>query len=76
VGEQGHIAGALNIALEDLPNQLASLGEYEERMIVTICRTDKRSAKAAKLLAREGFADVHVARMGMTDWNKLGYEII
>ncbi len=45
-------------------------------MIVTICRTDKRSAKAAALLAREGFADVHVAKMGMTDWNNLGYEII
>lgn len=75
VGEQGHIAGALNIALEDLPKQLASLAEHEERMIITICRTDKRSAKAAKLLAREGFADVHVARMGMTDWNSLGYAI-
>lgn len=75
VGEQGHIAGALNIALEDLPRQLASLAEFEERMIVTICRTDKRSAKAARLLAREGFADVHVAKMGMTDWNSLGYAI-
>ncbi len=75
-GEQGHIAGALNIPLEALPKQLGSLAEYEERMIVIICRTDRRSAKAAKLLAREGFADVHVARMGMTDWNHRGYEIV
>lgn len=76
VGEQGHIAGALNIPLEELPKQLASLAAYEERTIITICRTDKRSARAAALLARQGFADVHVARMGMTDWNSLGYEII
>jgi len=74
VGEQGHIAGALNIALEDLPDRLESLAEYEERPIIIICRTDKRSAKAATLLAQQGFADVHVARMGMTDWNSRGYE--
>lgn len=76
VGEQGHIAGALNIPLEELPKQLASLAAYEERTIITICRTDKRSARAAALLARQGFADVHVARMGMTDWNSLDYEIV
>jgi len=75
VGEQGHISGALNIALEELPKQLEALAEYEERPIITICRTDKRSAKAATLLAQQGFADVHVAKMGMTDWNSLGYEI-
>lgn len=74
VGEQGHISGALNIPLEQLSAQLESLAEYEERSIVTICRTDKRSAKAATLLEQQGFADVHVARMGMTDWNSLGYE--
>ena len=75
IGEQGHIAGALNISLEDLPKQLASLAEYEERPIITICRTDKRSAKAATILVQQGFADVHVARMGMTDWNQKGYPI-
>jgi uncharacterized membrane protein YdjX (TVP38/TMEM64 family)/rhodanese-related sulfurtransferase len=74
VGEQGHITGALNIPLEELSSQLESLAEYVERPIITICRTDKRSAKAATLLAQHGFADVHVARMGMTDWNSHGYE--
>jgi len=74
-GEQGHIAGAKNIPLEALPERLAELGEYEERPIMIVCRTDKRSARAAALLARAGFADVHVARGGMTDWHKQGYPI-
>jgi len=74
-GEQGHIAGAINIPLEELPARLADLGEYEERPIALVCRTDRRSSQAAKLLAREGFADVHVAKGGMTDWNAHGYGV-
>jgi uncharacterized membrane protein YdjX (TVP38/TMEM64 family)/rhodanese-related sulfurtransferase len=74
-GEQGHIAGAINIPLEELPGRLADLGEYEERPIALVCRTDRRSSQAAKILAREGFADVHVAKGGMTDWNANGYAI-
>jgi len=73
VGEQGHIAGVMNIPLEKLPERLDELAEHEERPIVLVCRTDRRSAKAAQLLAREGFADVHVAKGGMTDWNRQGY---
>jgi len=75
VGEQGYIAEAKNIPLEDLPNRLAELGDYEERPIILVCRTDRRSSQAEKLLAREGFADVHVARGGMTDWNQNGYPL-
>lgn len=74
-GEQGHIATATNIPLEELPNRLAELGGYEERPIVLVCRTDRRSCQAAELLAREGFADVHVAKGGMTDWNAKGFRV-
>ena len=75
VGEQGHIAAAKNIPLEELPNHLDKLGEFEERPIILVCRTDRRSSQAEKLLTREGFAEVHVARGGMTDWHQNGYPI-
>jgi uncharacterized membrane protein YdjX (TVP38/TMEM64 family)/rhodanese-related sulfurtransferase len=75
VGEQGHVPGAKNIPLEELPQRLADLADYEEKTIVTICRTDQRSAKAAQLLAQKGFADVHVVKGGMTDWNSRGYKV-
>lgn len=75
VGEQGHIAGAKNIPLEELPNHLAELAEYEERPIILVCRTDRRSAKAAQLLTQQGYADVHVAKGGMTDWNQQNYPL-
>lgn len=75
VGEQGHIAGATNIALEELSARLEDISDYQERPVYIVCRTDKRSARAALLLAERGFADVHVARGGMTDWIRNGYPV-
>ncbi len=74
-GEQGHIAASTNIPLENLSKRLAEISDYEEKPVIIVCRTDKRSSKAAQLLAQEGFADVHVAKGGMTDWNQLGYPV-
>ncbi|WP_134082083.1 VTT domain-containing protein [Thiohalophilus thiocyanatoxydans] len=74
-GEQQHIPGARNIPLEALSGRLDELTDYLERPIVTVCRTDRRSAKAAQLLAQQGFGDVHVVKGGMTDWNEKGYPV-
>jgi uncharacterized membrane protein YdjX (TVP38/TMEM64 family) len=74
-GEQGHIAGATNISLEELSARLEDISDYQERPVYIVCRTDKRSARAALLLAERGFADVHVARGGMTDWIRNGYPV-
>ena len=76
VGEQGHIASALNIAVEELPDRIDDLTEFIEQPIAIVCRTDKRSAKAALLLAKQGFHDVHVVRGGMTKWLEAGLPVI
>jgi len=75
VGEQGHIATVTHIPLEELAARLEDISEYQERPVIIVCRTDRKSAKAARILAQNGFADVHIARMGMTAWNKLGYAV-
>ncbi|MFV9615138.1 MAG: VTT domain-containing protein [Gammaproteobacteria bacterium] len=74
-GEQGHIAGSLLLPLEQLEQRIDEISDYSEKPVVTICRTDRKSAKAAQLLAEKGFADVHVAKMGMTDWIKNRYPV-
>ena len=74
-GEQGHIDGATNIPLEELSARLDDISGYQERPVFIVCRTDKRSARAALLLAQHGFADVHIARGGMTDWIRNGYPV-
>ena len=75
-GEQGHIVGALNIPVEELQQRMDEIGDYLERPVAVVCRTDKRSAKAARLLAEGGFADVHIVRGGMTKWLDAGLPVV
>ncbi len=74
-GEQGHVKGAVLIPVEELEKRLDEIRDYQEKTVMTICRTDRRSAKAAQILAKQGFADVHVIRQGMTDWNTKGFPV-
>lgn len=72
-GEQGHIASATHIPLNELEQRIQELDAWRDKPVVTICRTDRMSSQAAKLLSKKGFSDVKVARMGMTDWLKNSY---
>ncbi|HKJ70167.1 MAG TPA: VTT domain-containing protein, partial [Gammaproteobacteria bacterium] len=58
-GELGHVTGARNIPVDELGDRLDELADAVEKPIALLCKTDRRSAKAADLLARNGFADVH-----------------
>jgi len=75
-GEQGHIEGAVNVPLEELQQRMEELCDYLEHTVTVVCRTDRRSAEAALLLAEEGFADVHVVRGGMTKWIEAGLPVV
>jgi len=75
-GEQGHIEGSTLVPLEELPQRVNELSDYIEKTVVMVCRTDRRSAKAAQILAKNGFADVHVLKQGMTEWNKKGFNTL
>jgi len=75
-GELGHIEGARNIPLNDLPDQVDDLLDYMEQPVALICRTDRRSASAARALASLGFADLHIVRGGMIEWNKKGLPVV
>lgn len=74
-GEQGHIKQAQLLPLEELQQRAGELNNYKEKVVITICRTDKRSSQAAKILTNLGFENVQVTRMGMTDWNKNNYPL-
>jgi uncharacterized membrane protein YdjX (TVP38/TMEM64 family) len=74
-GEQGHIAGARSLPLEALPAQLAELEDDKQRPIRLVCRTDRRSAQAARLLAEAGYTDVRVIQGGMTAWRAKGWPV-
>ncbi len=75
-GELGHIEGAQNIPLDELSGQVVNLLDYMEQPVALICRTDRRSASAARLLASKGFADVHIVRGGMMEWSRKQLPVI
>ena len=75
VGEQGHVKGSILIPVEELDKRLSEIDDFQEKTVMTICRTDRRSAKAAQILTKHGFADVHVVRNGMTAWHEAGYAV-
>jgi rhodanese-related sulfurtransferase len=67
VGPLGHIDGARNVPLPELPHHIAEIGRGSGPVIV-VCLTDKRSSQAAASLADAGSRDVAVLRGGMRAW--------
>ncbi len=74
VGPLGHIDGAVNVPVGELAGEIAGLGpsfnDAKESLIVTICRTNNRSPRAARMLRDAGFTNVQVLKGGMTAWNR------
>ena len=69
-GELGHIHGALNITIDELQGRINELEEYRNRQIAIVCRTDKRSARAANILKDACFSTINVVRGGMEQWRR------
>jgi rhodanese-related sulfurtransferase len=68
-GPLGHIEGARNIPLGELPAHINVLGA-EGRPLVMVCLTDKRSSQAAAALLEAGVRDIAVLRGGMKVWGE------
>jgi rhodanese-related sulfurtransferase len=72
VGELGHIPGAVNIPVGDIANRLIEIKALGNKPVIMVCKTDKRSARAAEFLRDADFADVRVLRGGMERWKQEG----
>ena len=66
-GPLGHITGATNIPLNELPARLTELS-HRGRPVVVVCKTDRRSSMAAQQLRKAGMPNVSVLRGGMEQW--------
>jgi rhodanese-related sulfurtransferase len=74
VGPLGHIAGARNLPLNELPGSLPNIAR-DNRPIVVVCKTDRRSSIAARQLLEAGVSNVSVLRGGMEQWRGLGLSV-
>ncbi len=71
VAPPGHLPGAINIPLPELPGRVTELAA-QARPVVLVCKTDRRSAKAAETLLAAGMTDVAVLRGGTDGWHQRG----
>ena len=71
---QGHIQGAINIPLFDLPVKMSGLDQ--SKPILVYCQTGVRSAQAASLLVNAGFTEVYDMDGGLNAWTSAGYQTV
>ncbi|MBS1173412.1 MAG: uncharacterized protein H6R12_2242 [Proteobacteria bacterium] len=75
-GETGHVPGARNIPLPELPARMDELSQWRDGGVVLICRTQVRSGQAARLLTRQGFQGLRIVSGGMQAWRQLDYPAV
>lgn len=64
----GHIPGARNVPVQDLPHQLASLNLSPSQEIVVHCEKGGRAATAESLLRDKGYTNVRDLTGHMSTW--------
>jgi glyoxylase-like metal-dependent hydrolase (beta-lactamase superfamily II)/rhodanese-related sulfurtransferase len=68
-GELGHLEGAQLIPLDELRRRLDEVPQ--DRPVVTVCQSGKRSAKAAEILLQAGRDRVANVSGGLIHWSRL-----
>ena len=67
----GHLPGAINLPLPELPGWIAEAAAHQ-KPVVLVCKTDRRSARAAELLMGAGIPDIAILRGGTDGWHQQG----
>ncbi|HMK47032.1 MAG TPA: rhodanese-like domain-containing protein [Methanocella sp.] len=72
----GHIPGAINISVRELPRRVIELPRDKDLKIVTYCASGIRSAYATMFLRVYGYSDVRSLIHGIRDWVAAGNKIV
>ena len=67
----GHLPSAVNVPLGELTGRMSELAQRKQPIVV-VCKTDRRSARAAAELLASGLKDVAVLRGGTDGWHQHG----
>jgi uncharacterized membrane protein YdjX (TVP38/TMEM64 family)/rhodanese-related sulfurtransferase len=67
----GHLPGAVNVPLAELADRTPNLARRKQPIVV-VCKTDRRSARAAADLLAAGLKDVAILRGGTDGWRQRG----
>jgi rhodanese-related sulfurtransferase len=68
-----HIAGARQLAVQELEPRVGELKEYRDKPVFVYCRSGARSRKAAAILADAGFTEIYNLDTGIIGWESAGF---
>lgn len=74
--DEVHAPGSKLIPLGELEYRLNEIRGYTGKPVVIICRSGRRSARAAEVLGKLGFTDVHNVSGGMLAWLAAGLPVV
>lgn len=72
----GHIAGAMNIPVEQLPARHGALGVSRDSDIVVYCQSGRRAAKAQALLQSMGYSHVRLLDGSIQGWQQQSLPLV
>ena len=64
----GHIAGALNVAVDELAARHGVLGFRHDQDIVVYCKSGRRAARAQQILQSLGYRKVRLLEGSINAW--------
>ena len=69
---QGHIPGAKNIPLVELPKRTGEINKLQPKSVIVVCSSGMQSLKAKSQLKKAGFNDVFIMDGGLAAWQSQG----
>ncbi|MFC1786570.1 rhodanese-like domain-containing protein [Halobacteriota archaeon] len=71
---EGHIKGAINMPVQELPDRLGELDKNDD--IIVYCLTGVRGSRASQILANNGFNKVYNMGGGIGSWIGEGFPVV
>ena len=69
----GHVLGAINIPIQELPQRLAEVPK--DKRVYVYCESGGRSGRASKMLVEAGITNIENVPESMGGWRRAGYPI-
>lgn len=73
--QSGHVPGARNIPLNELPDKISSLTADRIQPVYFICASGVRSAKATQLARSQGYTKAINIKDGTYGWTSAGFPL-
>jgi rhodanese-related sulfurtransferase len=75
--EAGHIEGAVNVPVRQIPKALEKIPTAKDAPIVVVCASAVRSGYVTMALSFKGYTNVkHLAAGYIAGWEKAGYPVV